>query len=99
MRADSIGLLETFLVVAEELNFRRAANRLNLDQSALTRRIQKLEDAIGTRLLTRNTHEVRLTEAGRYFYETHATTVAQYLKSIGETQDVARGLMGRLRSG
>ena len=38
-----LDLVHSFLVVADELNFRRSAERLHLDQSALTRRIQKLE--------------------------------------------------------
>lgn len=98
-RVSSIGLLENFLVLAEELNFRRAAMRLNLDQSALTRRIQKLEDALDTQLFIRTTHEVRLTEAGRYFYEMHSETVARYERSLDEVLDVARGVAGRLKVG
>ena len=38
-----LDVIHSFLVVAEELNFRRSAERLHLDQSALSRRIQKLE--------------------------------------------------------
>ena len=54
----SIDLVQSFLVVAEQLNFRRSAERMNLDQSALTRRIQKLEHQLGFRLLDRSTREV-----------------------------------------
>jgi len=38
-----LDLTQSFLVLAEELNFRRSAERLAIDQSALTRRIQRLE--------------------------------------------------------
>lgn len=41
--------------MAEELSFRRGAERLNIDQSALTRRIQKLEHQLGFKLLERTT--------------------------------------------
>ena len=59
-----LDLVHSFLVVADELNFRRSAERLHIDQSALTRRIQKLEHAVGFRLLERTTREVMLTAAG-----------------------------------
>lgn len=52
-------LVRSFLVAAEQLNFRRSAERLNLDQSALTRRIQKLEETLGYRLLDRSTARSR----------------------------------------
>lgn len=55
-----LDLVHSFLVVADELNFRRSAERLNVDQSALTRRIQRLEQAVGFRLLERTTREVTL---------------------------------------
>ena len=61
--------LEAFLTVAEELSFRRAAERLFLDQSALSRRVQNLEETLGYQLVFRTTREVMLTEAGRVFYE------------------------------
>lgn len=60
-------LTQSFLVLAEELNFRRTAQRLAVDQSALTRRIQKLEQSLGFPLFERTTREVSLTPAGRSF--------------------------------
>ena len=53
--------VQTFLALAQDLNFRRTAERLHLDQSALSRRIQKLEQGLGFRLLDRTTREVSLT--------------------------------------
>ena len=70
--------VQTFLALAQELNFRRTAERLALDQSALTRRIQKLESALGFRLLERTTREVSLTQAGQRFYQDNAHLMAQY---------------------
>ena len=67
-----MALVRSFLVVAKQLNFRRSAERLNLDQSALTRRVQKLEDSSGYRLLDCSTREVALTPAGRSFYRDSA---------------------------
>jgi len=56
--------LRGFVAVAEELNFRRAAERLYITQPALTRQIQSLERLIGCQLLIRSSRMVRLTLAG-----------------------------------
>nr|WP_244987218.1 LysR family transcriptional regulator [Winslowiella toletana] len=56
--------MQCFLLVAEELNFRKAAERLSMTQPPLTRQIKSLEALLGCELFIRNTHEVRLTGAG-----------------------------------
>lgn len=56
--------LRTFLVVSEELSFRRAADRLHMASSPVSRRIKELEAAMGTKLFERDTRHVFLTEAG-----------------------------------
>ena len=63
-RIDYIGL-EAFIAIAQLGNFARAADHLNLSQTALSHRIRKLETEIGMRLLLRTTREVSLTEAGQ----------------------------------
>jgi DNA-binding transcriptional LysR family regulator len=62
-------LLETAIVLAEELNFSRAAARLRVDQATVSRRIQELEGEIGFLLFERNHQLVELTEPGRKFIE------------------------------
>ena len=62
-----IRALECFVVVAEELHFRRAAARLNMTQPSLTARIQVLEQEVGAQLLMRDRRRVQITEAGRAF--------------------------------
>ena len=62
-------LLETAIVLAEELHFSRAAARLRIDQATVSRRIQELEGEIGFPLFERNHQFVELTEAGRRFVE------------------------------
>lgn len=59
-----IRLLRHFVVVAEELHFSRAAQRLFVAQQALSRDVQRLEERAGVRLLDRTTRRVVLTPAG-----------------------------------
>ena len=61
--------LRSFVAVAEELNFGRAAARLYLSQPALSRQIRTLERLIGCDLLRRSTHRVELTIAGEALLE------------------------------
>jgi acetyl esterase/lipase len=69
--ADAIELrhLRSFVAVAEELNFRRAAERLYITQPALSRQIRALERLVGSQLLRRSTHRVELTLAGEALLE------------------------------
>ena len=64
MRVDYLGL-EAFVAVAELGSFSKAARRLNVTQTALSHRIRKIEDDLGTRLLLRTSREVSLTMAGQ----------------------------------
>ena len=63
-RSIDIRQLRYFLVLAEELNFRRAAERLHLTQPPLSRQIAALEQALGVALLDRSGPLTRLTAAG-----------------------------------
>jgi DNA-binding transcriptional LysR family regulator len=92
-----LDLLHSFLVVADELNFRRSAERLNLDQSALTRRIQRLEQSIGFRLLERTTREVLLTAAGRRFYEDNVPLLRRYAEAVDTARGISEGRTGSVR--
>lgn len=61
--------VRAFVVTAERLHFGRAAAELYLSQQALSKRVARLEDALGRRLFERSGHGVELTEAGRRFLD------------------------------
>lgn len=61
--------LESFLAVAENLNFARAAEALNITQSAVSRQIHALENELGAKLFHRTSRSVSLTPSGIIFYE------------------------------
>jgi DNA-binding transcriptional LysR family regulator len=61
--------LRYFLTVADERNFTRAAQRLHIAQPALSRQVRLIEQELGVELLHRTTHDVELTDAGRFLVE------------------------------
>lgn len=80
----SIKQLQCFLIVAQELNFRKAAERLRMTQPPLTRQIQSLEENLGCALFIRNTHEVRLTPVGIKLVEKAAYLLGELKHFISE---------------
>ena len=90
-------LVQSFEIVAEELSFRRSAERMNIDQSALSRRIRKLEDLLGFSLFERTTRDVSLTPAGQAFHQRNSRLLKSYSSSVDTARLVAEGKTGRLR--
>lgn len=88
-----------FVVVAEELNFGRAAIRLQMSQPPLSRQIRKLERELGLSLFERNTHSVHLTAAGQVFLNESRRTLEQVERSIEMAKRAHRGEMGQLNLG
>lgn len=74
-----IGELQAFIAVAEKSSFKAAAESLFISQPALSRRIEKLEGDLRSRLLERTTRRVSLTDAGRQFLS-HAKAVIDELE-------------------
>src|SRR4051794_19530027 len=64
MRRENVNDFVSFIAVAREGSFTKAAAKLGVSQSALSYTIRKLEARLGIRLLTRTTRSVSLTEAG-----------------------------------
>jgi DNA-binding transcriptional LysR family regulator len=94
-----LDMIQAFLAVAEALSFRRAAARLNLDQSAISRRVKELERRLGTDLLARTTRDVRLTAAGEVFFEENRDLVRRLERGAEAALRAAQGERGRLRLG
>ncbi|MBO9488905.1 LysR family transcriptional regulator [Endozoicomonas sp. G2_1] len=61
--------LKYFIALAEELHFLRAARRLHLTQPALSYQLKSIESQLNVQLIERDRRSVKLTEAGKYFYE------------------------------
>ena len=91
--------LRYFVAAAEDLNFSRAAKRLHVDQSALSRRIQDLEYELQVPLFTRTRHGVALTPAGAAFLQQARRLPADAEISIETARRAARGQIGRLDIG
>jgi DNA-binding transcriptional LysR family regulator len=91
--------LRYFLAVAEELNFTRAAKRLNIAQPPLTQQIKALEAEIGVTLFDRTGYRVELTDAGRSFVPQVARILADVRNAVLVAQRAAAGEVGHVRVG
>jgi len=90
-----LNLLPLFLAVAEERNFRAAADRLGVTRSAVSQGIKRLEDAVGLALVMRTTRSVSLTEAGERLREDLSLPISSIGKALeGVAAEAApRGLL------
>ena len=86
--------VRAFLVIAELESFSQAADRLAVSQSALTRRIQKIEDHLGARLFNRSTRRVELTAVGREFGPLARRMLGEFERSLGHINDVIQKRRG-----
>ena len=91
--------LRYFAVLAEELHFRRAAERLNITQAPLSVAIQKLEREIGGQLFHRTQRRVALTEVGAVFREAVRGILDSVDLSLTEIRQLTAGEGGHLRIG
>lgn len=89
--------LRCFQAVAEELHFARAAERLHIDQSPLSRTVKELEEELGARLFVRNTRRTQLTRAGRLFLVHVHRVFAALDQARDSVKSVANGFHGQLR--
>jgi len=88
-----------FLAVAEELHFRKAAERLFISQPGLSRQIKQMEEIIGAELFIRNKRNVRLTAAGMYLKKEIAYVFNHIDFTIKQTRLIDEGSEGEVRIG
>lgn len=89
--------LRCFIAVAEELHFARAAEKLHMEQSPLSRAIKELEEDLGVQLFVRSTRSTRLTLAGKLFLN-HVPRVFAALQQARDSAKTAiNGYQGQLR--
>lgn len=91
--------LRQFVVLAETLNFRRAAELLHISQPPLSVSIRKLEQSFGMDLLTRSTRQVRLTEAGHAALEEVRKCLFHLDQAQRHARETLEGTRGTLTIG
>ena len=89
--------LRCFIAVAEELHFARAAARLHIEQSPLSRIIKELEYRLGVQLFERTTRRTRLTWAGKVLLEEARRVFAVVDQAKASVKSAAAGYCGRIR--
>src|SRR5580700_1311173 len=91
--------LQAFVVLAGELHFRKASERLFLSQPALSKKIQRLEEKLKGALFVRSRRRVALTDAGKSFLPKAAKLLQDAEDALRETQAAFEGRAGTLRIG
>ncbi|GAY08081.1 LysR substrate-binding domain-containing protein [Pseudonocardia sp. N23] len=91
--------LRSFVVLAEERHFGRAAARLHIAQPALSQQLRQLEREVGAALMDRSTRRVELTEAGRLLQQRAGEIVASVDRTSTDLALMAAGRAGLVRVG
>ncbi|MFZ7946979.1 MULTISPECIES: LysR family transcriptional regulator [Bacillaceae] len=91
--------LRYFVVIAEESQLTRAAQRLHMAQPPLSRQLKLLEQELGVTLFERNGRNMNLTEAGKSLYRRAESILNQLEETITEVKDTGEGLRGLLTIG
>ena len=91
--------LKYFLAVAEELHFRKAAEKLFIVQPALSRQIKQLEEELDVVLFKRTKRAVILTEAGKFFYKEVQDLFMRLEQSKAKSKQIETGSVGKIKVG
>lgn len=89
--------LKYFFTVANEGSIRKAAEKLNLAASALSRRITQIEEDLGVPMFERHARGLRLTDAGQIYFDYARTTLRQEAWTIGEIEAIKNLRRGQIR--
>ena len=88
-----------FLTLAECLSFTQAAAVHNVSQTAISQYIAGLEERVGVKLFARSPHQVKLTEAGKYYYEQVCRIRKIYDDTLQQLETIDSGFHGYLKVG
>ena len=91
--------LHYFLAVAEELHFRKAAEKLFISQPGLSRQIKQMENELGFALFERSNKKVILTKAGKYLKEEVTMLLKNMNDSFSHAQLIHEGMEGQINFG
>lgn len=94
---DNIELLRTFITVAAENSFSKAAERLDKSPQLVSKYVTALEDDVGVRLINRTTRRIHLTEAGIYYVERARQLLDDFDEMQSAVGDYQANPRGRLR--
>jgi DNA-binding transcriptional LysR family regulator len=97
MALHSLDDLRAFIAVTDAGSFTSAANRLGLTTNAVSQRVQRLEEAVGVRLLIRTTRSVTLSDEGRIFYAGASKAIVSLDAAEADLHHEEKGLRGTVR--
>ena len=97
MPANKFDQIHAFITVVDQMSFTRAADKLEMAKSSLSRRVTELEQRLGVQLLHRTTRKLSLTDQGQQFYQ-RATQILSELDEVEQLiSDEQVELKGRIR--
>lgn len=91
--------LKYFLAVAEDLHFRKAADRLFISQPGLSRQIKQMEENLGVQLFERTNRKVRLTQAGAYLKKEVGLNLNNLKDIFHHAKRLQKGVEGKINFG
>lgn len=94
-----VRVLRYFVTVAEERNFTKAAERLHMSQPPLSLQIRKLEEELDTKLFTRGSRQLTLTESGKVLYRRAIEALSLLDTTRSELRAIGEGMTGTISIG
>lgn len=91
--------LQYFLTLADELHFRKAAEKLYITQSALSQQIKQLENILGQEVFTRNNKKIQLNEAGNLLYKEASIIQSRFHLTLKNLDLLKSGGIGSINIG